>query len=402
MTERGLLEAFLKTMDHFYPKFTSKWLGKVPDPRNPKMITYKLQVLLLEGIFLFLFKLKSRRNINFKLATEELTKNLLQWLRLEGEEMEDLKRIAHGDTVEYLLEKLTSQNLANLRTSMIRRLVRMRALEKARLFGKYYLIVIDATWVLRFKKEHCEHCLRMKTGIDKDGQPVFVYYHPVLEAKLVTENGLAFSIATEFIENIALNENDSFEKQKQDCELKAFYRLALKLKAAFPQLNICLLLDGLYAGKPVFDICENNSWKYIVTFKEGSMPATYTEFEALKKLAPENATQHKTEGVTQDFRWVTDLDYEEHKLNVLECEENIEEKKTRFVWLTNFLLTKNNVEILANKGGRCRWKIENEGFNMQKNGGYELEHPYSLNNTAIKNYYFLLQIAHIRFAYDSS
>jgi len=76
------------------------------------------------------------------------------------------------------------------------------------------------------------------------------YYHPVLEAKLVTPDGLAFSIMTEFIENPG--ENPS----KQDCELKAFYRLAARLKKRFPRLLICLLLDGLFAGSPTFALCN--------------------------------------------------------------------------------------------------------------------------------------------------
>jgi len=32
---------------------------------------------------------------------------------------------------------------------------------------------------------------------------------------------------------------------------------------------------------------------------------------------------------------------------------------------------------------------------MQKNGGYNLEHAYSSNVLAVKNFYLLLQIAHI-------
>lgn len=59
------------------------------------------------------------------------------------------------------------------------------------------------------------------------------YYHPVLEAKLVLPNGFAFSILTEFIENPGKNPT------KQDCELKAFYRLAERLKAEFPRLPVC-------------------------------------------------------------------------------------------------------------------------------------------------------------------
>lgn len=394
MKDDELLAVFFKTMRHFYPKF-AKWLGQVKDPRNPKMITYSLQLLLLEGLFLFVFKLGARRDINFKLATREFQENIITWLACLGFRREKTDRLSHGDTVNYLLSKLDTKYLAGLPTTMVQRLIRMRALSRYRLFEKYYLIAIDGTWERKFKWEHCPQCLRMKKGISRDGQPIYVYYHAVLEAKLVTEDGLAFSIATEFIENIETDDSKSFEQQKQDCELKAFYRLEKKVKQLFPQLNICLLLDGLYVGKPVFDICRRNNWKYIITFKEGSMPATYQEFETLKGLLPENQLHYEKEKTLQDYRWVNEIDYQSHKLNVLECEESRLGKNYRFVWLTDFVLTENKVEILANKGGRCRWKIENEGFNMQKNGGYGLEHTYSFDNTASKNFYFLLQIAHI-------
>ena len=46
------------------------------------------------------------------------------------------------------------------------------------------------------------------------------------------------------------------------------------------------------------------------------------------------------------------------------------------------------------ESGRMKWKIENEGFNIQKNSGYELEHLYSEDPTAMQNFYYLLQMAH--------
>lgn len=51
--------------------------------------------------------------------------------------------------------------------------------------------------------------------------------------------------------------------------------------------------------------------------------------------------------------------------------------------------------MLANQGGRLRRKSENEGFNVQKNGGYALAHAYTQNPTAAKVFCFLLQIAHL-------
>ena len=87
----------------------------------------------------------------------------------------------------------------------------------------------------------------------------------------------------------------------------------------------------------------------------------------------------------------------EHKGNlfdVIELYESSKKKQTRFVWLTNFKIGKNNITKIA-RGARLRWKIENEGFNIQKNRGFNLEHPYSQNEIAMKNYLLLLQIAYI-------
>ncbi len=214
----------------------------------------------------------------------------------------------------------------------------------------------------------------------------------MLDAKLVTPNGLSLSVATEFIEN-------TDGHTKQDCELNAAKRLFKKLKNKFPQLQICLLLDALYAGKPVFDICKEYGWKYMITFKEGSMKDVFGEYTSLKKLSPENTGYYKKDEITQNYNWVNEIDYEDHKLNVLECRETKPDNKgklatTKFVWLTNFIPNESNYRIMA-EGGRCRWKIENEGYNMQKNGGYNLEHGYSYHPIAMKNYYILLQISHI-------
>lgn len=55
-------------------------------------------------------------------------------------------------------------------------------------------------------------------------------------------------------------------------------------------------------------------------------------------------------------------------------------------------LTKKNIEEMV-KNARGRWKIENEGFNNQKNGIYDIEHLNSRNSNAMKNHYLLTQIA---------
>ena len=79
------------------------------------------------------------------------------------------------------------------------------------------------------------------------------------------------SVATKFIEN------EPF-KSKQDCELNALYRLLPKIKTAFPQLRIGIGGDSLYANKNVMKMIKKYNWKYIITFKKGSIPTVYQEF----------------------------------------------------------------------------------------------------------------------------
>ena len=113
---------------------------------------------------------------------------------------------------------------------------------------------------------------------------------------------MIFSIGTEFVENI--DGNDS----KQDCETKAFKRLAAKIKKEYPRLKILISGDVLYASKPVIDICKENGWKYIIRLKEGAIPKFYQEFETVVKR--ENETQK------ENYECATKLDYRESKIYV--------------------------------------------------------------------------------------
>jgi hypothetical protein len=232
----------------------------------------------------------------------------------------------------------------------------------------------------------------------------------VLEAKLVDVRGLAISIGSEFIENPMeipfkarpdLATLTEYETVKQDCELKAFARLAPQLKAAFPQLPLCASGDSLYACGTALTICEQNDWSFVLTFKPGRTPSLWKDFEGLLKLSPENRLKcAPADGTHQLFRWVNDLDYEDdqgrrHKVNALRCEETSGQEKHTFAWITDLPLRQNTVCAVAAQGGRVRSKIENQGFNIQKNSGLNLEHAYSTEPDVLKAFYYLLQIAHL-------
>ena len=346
------------------------------------MCTYKRAFLLLEGLAIFLMKLGSRRQVRFELDSDEALANLN---RLSGCNQDTL---AHDGTLNHFLGHVPVAALERLRVAMVRRLIRMKALNDGRLFG-HFLVVLDGTGQLYFRKRHCPHCLTKTV----DGKTQ--YYHHVLDAKLVTPEGLAISIGSEFIEN------SDPKATKQDCEMKAFARLAPRIKKDFPQLLLCLCLDALYANGTVMETCRQYHWRFFITFKEGSMPEVWREYQTLLGLCPKNRKSHKTtEGVGQTFAWVEGLEYVDdqgrrQRFNAFQCRERHGHEPGFFAWLTNFTIRPENVVALGNRGARCRWKIENEGFNIQKNGGFNLEHAYSIAEHQIKNFYILVQIAHM-------
>jgi len=371
---------------HFWPGFRD-WLGEVADTRDQDRITYRRQFLTWMGLMAFALKLGSRRQVRFELDSPEALENLN---RLSGSRQET---IAHGDTLDHFLGHVPTGSLSRLRRRMVQRLVRMKALDEGRLRGRF-LVGVDGTGQLAFGRRHCPRCLESTVHGQRR------YFHQVLEAKLLSPQGLAISLASEFIENAEAGAT------AQDCELKAFVRLAERLKKDFPQLPLCLCLDALYANGTVMEICERNGWKYIITFKEGSLPALWREYRALKALCPGNRkVHHPPDGARQAFAWVEGLEHVDdrgraHRFHAFECREEqgsarAQPAHRRFAWLTNFAVSAQDVVELANRGGRCRWKIENEGFNIQKNGGFNLEHAYGTGTRQMRNWYLLLQIAHM-------
>jgi hypothetical protein len=270
----------------------------------------------------------------------------------------------------------------------------MQVLDAARLLGRPVLL-LDATGLLCFHRRHCAHCL-----VQRHDTPT-LYLHQVLEAKLLGPAGVVVSLGTEFIENDDRTgpKGRSAEEVKQDCELKAAQRLLPRIKKDYPQLPFVVAGDSLYGCGTFFALMEQLNWSFVVTFTAGRTPALWREYEALRAQCPDNVLRREwAEGRQQVFRWVSALDYQDSearrfRLQALECTETTTESTHYFAWLTAMPVGRKTVEEIAAKGGRARWKIENEGFNRQKNSGLNLEHVYSTDEEKWKVYYVLLQIA---------
>ncbi len=382
--------AFVQTVRHFFPELND-WLQALPDTRDRDAITYETRFLAWIGLLLFVLQLGSRRQLDF--ALDNFSDAALANLnRLADTQQESLP--VH-DTLDHFLDHVAWHAFPQVRWQMVQRLLRMRALEDARLLG-HYVVPIDGTGLFTFRERHCDHCLERK---HKSGT---LYYHQVLEAKLLGPAGITISIGTEFIENADASSARDPDQFKQDCELNAFERLAPKFKSDYPQLRVVVAGDALFVCGRVLQITQDNDWSYVLTLKEGRLPSVWAEFQKLKELCPENVREMLLpNGTRQVYRWVHDLSYEDDQkrrwtFHALECTEKLPSGEVRyFAWITDLSVSKANVALIAQEGGRSRWKIENEGFNRQKNHGPNLEHVYSTDPEKWKAYYYLLQIAFI-------
>ena len=356
-------------------------------------MVYHKRFLLWWGLALFLCKLGSRRQADYQLNTDGPAV-LANLNRLAGTRQTSRPV---NKTLNYFLGRIGSPPVAGLRAQLVRRLIRMKALDAARLQGRF-VVAADGTGYLVFRYKHCEHCLTQRHG------DTTLYLHQALEAKLLGPADTVFSIGTEFIDNRDLADTPAeagAEQRKRDCELKALRRLAAGLRAAFPQLPLCLSGDGLHGCGAGFQIAKDYRCAFVYTFQPGRLPALWQEFEALLALCPDRRVAVETPaGVRQVYRWVNGLPYtdsrgREWSLNGIHCQETFKGGQERvWSWVTGLDVRHETVVEVATKGGRHRWHIENQGFNVQKNSGLNLEHAYS-HGAQWAAYYFLLQIAHL-------
>jgi len=340
--------------------------------------------IVTAALFMHIFKEGSRNAYTNDRFDAIFAKNYYRHFKL---------RLPHPDTIDQVMRALQPELLEELKAQLVGCLFEQKVLRESRFLGKYYFVAVDATGMHTFDHKHCDHCL---TKTSKNG--VTTWFHYVLEAKLVTSSGFAISLASEFIEN-----QTGRDYEKQDCEQKAFVRLAAKIKKNFPRLPICILADGLYPNKTVFNTCRDNNWRFIITLKDGNLKTFHQEAELLRGTQKEQEVcrADKTSHTKLKYKYLNNIEYEGHNYSWVSCDEHKTrlsdklEETQRFVYITDIGQTSDIVVSTAD-GGRLRWKIENEGFNTQKNLGYELGHKFSrVSYTAMQNYYQLLQIAHM-------
>jgi hypothetical protein len=374
-----------------------KKLSKIPDPRQPKKVKHKLTVVLTYGLLMCVFQMASRRQANTKMSRPVFLATLQQLFP-------ELETLPHADTLSRLLERIDVDQLEVAHMELVQRLIQNKKFQRY-LIEKRYPIAIDGTQKLAREGQWWGEEWLQREHKTEDGPRIQQYVY-VLEANLVFHNGLTVPLLSEFL---SYGEGDP-DDHKQDCELKAFKRLAARLKGYFKRLPILLLLDGLYPNGPLMEQCRRYHWDYMIVFPQKCLPSVWKEVESLRPLSARNRWTHSWRGRQQQFYWVNDIDYgydndKKHlPVHVVICEEHWQEvdpesaeivdKNARHVWISSRPLRWDCLHERCNLGARHRWGIEISML-VEKRQGYHYEHAFSYQWKAMKGFHLLMRLAHL-------
>ncbi len=200
------------------------------------------------------------------------------------------------------------------------------------------------------------------------------YYHQLVGAVIVHPD--KSQVLPLFPEAITRQDGAS----KNDCESNASKRLLLALREAFPQWPMIVVEDSLSADGPHIKLLKKLKYHYILVAKPSDQPSLFEEVrKRLNNTEYEEFEELGEDGVLRGYRWMKGLplnkSHPDILVNYLDYWEIREGKEYNFSWITDLELRRDNVYQVM-RGGRGRWKIENETFNTLKNQGYQLEHNY--------------------------
>lgn len=268
-----------------------------------------------------------------------------------------------------ILDPVSPQDLRGAYRDIHRYLQRHKVYEQYQYLDGYYLVSVDGTGQFASSKINCDDCC-VKTN--KKGQ--VGYYHQLLGAVMVhPEHRTVLPFAPE-----AMTRQDG--ETKNDCERNAAKRLLTQLREAHRNLKIIIVEDSLSGNGPHINLLNELGFRYIIGVKEGDHEAL---FEAVNEKMIAGETEEfevvDERGVTHGFRFVNGVPlnktHPDILVNYLDYWQIKDGEELNFSWITDIVLSRDNVYAVM-RGGRARWKVENETFNTLKNQGYHLEHNY--------------------------
>lgn len=284
-----------------------------------------------------------------------------------------------------LLDEVEPEKIYPIFQKLFAEVQRGKGLEDMVFYEGHYLLSNDGTGYFSSDKIHCDSCMKKvhsKTGAVK-------YYHQFLGSCLVHPDVKeVIPLGPEPIKKID-------GSTKNDCERNAGKRFLQRFKREHPHLKVIMVEDALASNAPHIRDLKDNNIRYILGAKAGDHTFLFEYVDSDKCQVTEHKETDKN-GVVHTFRFANNVPLnasnQDVSVNFIEYwETKPNGKKQHFSWVTDIEVTKENVFLLM-RGGRARWKIENETFNTLKNQGYQFEHNFGHGKKNLSTIFALIMM----------
>ena len=366
--DKNLIIELYSIIKKYLPDLLNKF-EKLTDVRHQSYVTYNMKTICVTRLFGLICGLTSLSNISSdEFNTDVCIKNISSICNTQ------LTELPYWETIQDVFMNIKISELKDIQKYIVKTLLRSKMFDKYKFDGAFQLL-FDGTGLSNHNYNLNGNCLKRK---HKDGR--ISYYKYVLECKLVVGN-IVISLDSEFIENNQM----LTEKQKQDCETKAFKRMIKRIKSNYPKYKFIITGDGLYATTPIIKKKKKYHWFFIFNLKPDRLKEVNDIFEGNIKLLNETS---KT-----NYFLSSNIEFKNNLINVFKYIDIKNNKTTIFRYISNIIINNDNIDTIVQLG-RKRWKIENEGFYTQKHRTFDITHLNSRNDNSMKCHYYFIQFAH--------
>ena len=356
-------------------------MASIADVR-PMNVAIPLVDALMSGLALFALKDPSLLAFDKRRAAP---KNLRQIFGIE--------QIPSDTQMRTILDEVNPAALRPLYKGVFSQLQRGKVLEKMTFMGRYYLLSLDGTGYFSSQKVHCAACLERQNK----STGVITYAHHMLGAAIVhPAHQAVIPLAPE-----PIIKQDGTEKN--DCERNAAKRFFEQLRQDHPRLPLIIVEDALSANAPHIRALKRHHLRFILGVKSGDHSYLFAHVAQAQTEGRTTEFEIEREGIIHRFRFLNDVPLNESqadvRVNFLEYWEIAGGETRHFSWVTDFTIHRRNAYTLM-RGGRARWKIENETFNTLKNQGYHFEHNFGHGQHHLSVVFAMLML--LAFAIDQA
>jgi hypothetical protein len=352
----------------------SEHLEGIDDHRLKGRCTHSLHDAFMSGFACMFFQDPSLTQFQKRLDEAENNSNLRTLFKVTT--------IPKDTQLRDIIDNTNSETLRPLFKDYFERLRRSKHVESFQVLPGQYLCAIDGVYHHSSEQVHCDKCL---TKTHKNG--TVSYHHAVLQGAFMhPEKRQVIPTMPEAIAN-------SDGTDKQDCEINAAKRYVKKLKSDHPRLGVIIVGDGLFSKAPMIESILNEKFNYLLVAKPDDHRYMMEWIAAYDSLPQVTSTDVK--GRKHHYTYINQVPLNGQKdapqVNYIHYALTNEKGRVTYKnsWVTSIEVNHGNVVRLV-KGGRCRWKIENECFNTLKNQGYHLEHNFGHGKQHLSHNMYLL------------